>query len=480
MIACKRQKLNSETANWIKTETERSITSLCLIDLCADCLSMIFDYLSIGDIVNLVEANITGSLTEKNKNKSILKIDQFNECSLKAFMSKSDNDVVQTIAKFAPNGILMLRHFGRHFDSLRIVYGDENVWALHDSRGNRRYEKGLEDAIMFNCRETLTAICFERCDQYAMNEIEESFPNVELVTFRDGDLSRKLRDLNNCFPRMQFLRFYSLNISDSNSKCLHQHFPLLKSFKVYDTLNFTDFDLKIFLTLNPQLKYLAIINLDGANEIVVTHDLISLISKSLINLESLKLTIDDFRFNAEIEPVINFANLVYLKVESEEFHDLDKVKLTSPKLNKLTLVGDPQQTYYEVIKKFVTYAKPKQLEIRYAGHIFDIGNEHFNGITRTLPMLREVCVKSLWYDEVPDVFINFLVDNEAITKLIGVFTFYFDENVDSYPKYCRMRQMFKNKIVENDFVAKKWTLAFRTTDDEFCFYVDTVHFNKNK
>lgn len=488
MDACKRQKLNIETAELIETETESSATSLFLIDLCTHCLTIILDYLSVRDIVNVAEANFPAYLPEKNKNKLMLndqlisaKIDLYNECILKAFLSKTKNDFhVQTNVKSAPRDIIMLRHFGRHFNSLRIVYGHDEEWPSHDSRGNRRYEKALEDAIIFNCRETVTRLCFERCDQYAMNEIEEPFPNAERIAFRDGDVNLKLGQLNNWFPKMKLLQFFSLNFSNSNSKCLHQHFPLLESFRVFDTLNLVNRDLKMFIKLNPQLKRLDIgcETGDQTKEMIITYDLIAFVSKCLINLESLKLKMNHLYFNEEMEPVIHFESLVYLQVECKEFINFDKVKFTSPKLKQLTLIGDPIEVDYEVITKIVTDTKPKQLKIQYTWKTFDIGNEHFASITRILPMLREIFIECYWNDELSDAFLAFLVNNETITKLIGVFNFESDDEGKPCPKFCGMRQLFMSKVIENDFVAKKWTLTFQTNDDDF-FYVDSVHFNKN-
>lgn len=469
--------------------TDKVVPIKDITDLCMHCLLTVFHYLDVTDLANLTEANITSSCkSRKHKNK----IDQYKQSIVKAFKIKVKANkwktIIRTGAGSAPNDIKMLRSFGREVEALLFDYGYNNT--------NRRYEKALEDAVTNNCSKTLSTIDFDNCNKDSMNELEQPFTNVNLVEFRDGHLGSTLGQLKKWFPQLEDLRFTDTYVFDS--KCIYEHFTWLESLMVWngrwqesekDKMIFTNSNLKVFLRMNPQLEILDIRHDDvdesesGAGDIaiIVDWELLTYINNNS-KLRILKLNLEYFRFELEWQSSVTIETIVALDIQCVNFDCLDKIKITSPKLNELNLKVDScfdvdEPLNYEAVAMFVIRAEPKRLKIEVQCKTFDINNVQVLQITRMLPKLIQLCIDCSWADNIPDAVISFLVKSNTLIKLVVVLNFDSDDAGGPSPQFLQLRQIFHEKIVRNGVVAKTWKYSFQYKEVG-CFYVDSVQFQK--
>lgn len=340
---------------------------------------------------------------------------------------------------------------------------------------SKRYEKALEDAITDNCAKTLISITFICFAQDSMNELEQPFTNVTRVEFYGSNVGSTLGQLKKWFPELTYLKFINTHV---DRKCIHEHFPRLKSFEVSNTgkQTFTNSDLKVFVQLNPQLEVLHIRHDDDGdydnesesdenalivvsesdeNAIIVNWDLLTFIAKNL-KLKKLKLDLEGFAIKREWQSTINFESLTALVVRYDvSSHCLENFKITSDKLNELSLIGSAycSEVNYETLATFAIRAKPRRLNIKLHHSKFTIDNAQVLKMTSMLPELQELLIECSWDDDIPDAVINLLINSNALKKLIGVF--FFDEYDGGIPcpEYLQMQKAFVEKIVRHDIVA---------------------------
>lgn len=319
---------NSKSETTMADDEVHSATHIT--DLCENCLLTVFQNLSVTDLVNLSEANITGKFRKRT-----YKIDQYKQTIVKAFkLNKGVNAFktsVHTDAPFAPNEIKMLKCFGSAIESLTINY----------CNNNRRYESALDEAVSNNCWKTLSSVDFRYFTNDSMNELARPFINVEVVEFGDGHLGRHLGQLNKWFPKVVELEFVDTHVFDT--LCIHEHFPQLTSLLVWngrwqeskeEKRIFTNSDLKVFLQLNPQLEALNIRHDDvdetesGSNAIIVDAELLTFIDENMMELDTLKLNLENYHFDRKWQSTVYFDNLTTLDIECGNCDCLDKIKIT--------------------------------------------------------------------------------------------------------------------------------------------------------
>lgn len=469
----------------LKLEVNELILTTTITDLCAHCLDMIFDYLDKSDIVNVAEANLTSYYSAENNENDFSKdkINRLKESLRRAYrrkMKPQEKVVVVSInVDVAPDHIILLRHFGQEFNGLRVKYC---------SYENRRYEKALEDAVINYCRKTLPRIEFEDCDPYSMNEIQEPFPNVQYVTFHKCHLGSRLGQLHKWFPLMKSLEFQDTIISDP--ECIHQRFPSLEMLTVWNPRRgrdprtpFSNLNLKFFAIINPQLRYLHIRHDDvdesesGSNAIIVNSDFMSFISKNL-QLKYLILNLENYkRIEKEWQSMVAFENLIGLEIRLKEFCCLGNMRLTSPTLQNLILKGSTSAVInYKSIANFIRGTKPKILKIQVGSNTFDMRNTHIIGIVSSQSNLKQVFIECLWNYTLPDAMITFLCHSTMITKVVGLIKFVRDNGGN--PSYGRLEQIYRDKIIQNELVANKWTYTFDNSVKSNFYYVLSVTFVK--
>lgn len=466
-----------------------------ITDLCTDCLLRVFRYLNVDDLANLTAANITGKL---RLGKRTSKVNRFKEAIVTAFKIRKGvhewKVSVHTSANYAPNDIKMLRSFGREIEELIVDYRNFKM--------NRRYEKALEDAVSGNCSKTLAYINFHVCNADSMHELDRSFRNVESVEFLECHVGYTLGKLKKWFPKMQHLNFEDSYVSDSH--CIHEHFPRLKSFKVWngewrtaakEKMIFTNADLKAFILLNPQLETLDVRHNDVDESqtgddvaIMINWDLLTFINMNL-RLATLKLNFENFPFESEWPSTVTMGSVTLLEVRCASCYSLDKIKVTKPYeliliFNNCTVAGQQRSnTDYGAIASFVIRAKPKLLKIVAEFDTFALNDVLVSKMIR-MSKLQEFTIDCVWNDNLPNAIVNLLLHCNELEKLEGIFRFESDDKGDACPKYLRMREIFQDDIDRHRIVAK-WLYKFvyvEGTDDDFCdfYYSDSVRFERKE
>lgn len=115
-----------------------------------------------------------------------------------------------------------------------------------------------------------------------------------------------------------------------------------------------------------------------------------------------------------------------------------------------------------------------QLKINASYDEFSVDNVRILRMVRTLQELNEIVMVCSWEDTIPDAVMNVLVNsNDSLEKFVGAF--HFGLNADEL--HLQMQQVFREKIVRNDVVKRKWTYNFGYTDDGVS-YIDTIEFHK--
>lgn len=441
------------------TMAEKVLPPTNITDLCTNCLFSVFHNLRIIDLVNLSEANLSGKIHANN--------DRYKQCIAKAFRGKVRNGKGITSLHVGYSSAenddeKILRTFGKEIENLSINY---------------KYDHSLDDVISRNCWKTLSKIEFEHCNNASMSKLERSFLNVEWLAFCNGRLGSTLGQLKKWFPNVVHLQFKETNVSDA--KCIHEHFPQLKSITVwndrckasmkYRTI-FTNSDLKILLLLNPQLETLNIRHdeyyetVSGGSAIIVDWDLVKFITEHL-QLKKLKLNLENYWSGPKWQLVITIHSLTALHVKCDHGDWLDTIEIATPNLNKLKLKlklyiatefddGNDRQLNYEAIATLVIRVKPKVLKINAEFNKFAVDNVQFLKITRTLPQLQELFIKYEWEDDAPDAVLNLLVNSSALNKLVVVFVCW---ECSEHPEDGEIGETFREKIVRNDAVASLWS-----------------------
>lgn len=447
-----------------------------ITDLNTHCLLTVFEYLDVVDLANLLQANIVKKLGKRSRKKLL-----FDQNIVKAFKIKVKTNEWKTRVhandRYAPEDIKMLRSFGREIESLLV-----DCTVSKSTEGtNRRYERALEDAIIDNCRKTLTDITFDDCNKDTMKELEQPFKSVQSVEFFDCHLGSTLGLLKKWFPKMVNLNFTYTYVFDA--KIIHEHFTDLKLLTVWNNsqqdvkegkMIFSNSDLEVFLQMNPQLQMLNIQH-DGGNGIIVDSNLLTLISKNL-GLTELKLNFEKYHFQNEWGSTVAVDNLTRLDIECTNCRCLSTIKITLPKLNELILqINYHRQIDYEAIASFVLRAAPKQLTILSKDQTLVVDNAQVIRMISLLPKLEELSIECKWDHSIPNAVLNLIVNcaGSALDKLIGAFYF-----GDPRPEYSQMREVFREQIIRNDLVTNNWVYRFNYRNDESDHQVDTIEFKK--
>lgn len=453
-----------------------------ITSLCSNCLLSVFHYLSVTDLANLSQANLSGKLGKRSKD------DRFKQCIVKAFRGKVRIDTTKTFVhveeRYAVNDMKMLRNFGKEMEHLSIDYFSVS----------RRYEHSLENTISRYCWDTLSNIELVRLKTDSMNELDRPFTNAESVAFCDGHLGSTLGQLNKWFPNMDDLEFKDTYVFDA--KCIHEHFPQLTSITVWNDCwqqvaigknIFTNSDLKVFFLLNPQLETLSIRHDDvdegesGAKAIIIDWEFIAFINEKL-KLSELTLNLENYRFNRKWQSVITFASLSELCVTCGNGDCLDKIQIAAPNLNRLKVDVDfahDKELNYGAFATFVIRCEPKVLKINMEYVQFVVDNAHILKIIRTLTSLQELVVVCVWKGFLPAAILNLLVNSATLNKLVGVFNFSFDSDANPQPDYKKMPEIFRAEIFQNDAVQRQWTYQFDYEIDSI-FEIASIVFRRKE
>lgn len=161
MDRSKKRKATEELTQEVDKKSKTVKVSLKLHDINDKCLIAIFKYLSMIDLVNIVEYD-----------------KRFIEPAKDAFSQKFINSKVSVSNEYESKtekttfSLNLLNHFGDQITKLKVVYGKK-----------RKFNKLLESTINAKCHKTLLEINFENADGDTMQKITHPFEIRSAVYF---------------------------------------------------------------------------------------------------------------------------------------------------------------------------------------------------------------------------------------------------------------------------------------------------------
>lgn len=227
-----------------------------LTSLDNDCLEKIFKYLTLKDLLNVADSNkrlkqVADTVFTLNHGKKQLNLIDFNSILGSNLIISSAEIYVGDLK----TSLQMLRCFG-HSISRVLINRNGNT---NDS--NARYSTIRETLLIYVnvfCTKSLTDIEIIGDDKLRINQLENSFTNIERVQIWNCELTKETQ-LNHLFPNVRCMYLYGIRITDWNS--IECHFPVLDDLKVYGIwMNGIEYDIfnskycATILKLNPQLK----------------------------------------------------------------------------------------------------------------------------------------------------------------------------------------------------------------------------------
>lgn len=247
MDRSKKRKATEELTQEVDKKSKTVKVSLKLHDINDKCLIAIFKYLSMIDLVNIVEYD-----------------KRFIEPAKDAFSQKFINSKVSVSNEYESKtekttfSLNLLNHFGDQITKLKVVYGKK-----------RKFNKLLESTINAKCHKTLLEINFENADGDTMQKITHPFEKVQIVRFVGGPLCNLVPELGKWFPNaygLELKLMKSVPHDKDYNKAFMKHFPSLTHFAVSNAdkgkRDITQRDIIQFIDLNPQITSLYVENDD--------------------------------------------------------------------------------------------------------------------------------------------------------------------------------------------------------------------------
>lgn len=416
------------------------------------CLTEIFQYLSVWDLVNLCEYDNSLEKTAR-----------------RIFADQLATNCIQISNRFdrnkekSPIGIKLLKHFGKVITKLHIEY-DECF---------RCSDRMIDDAIITHCQDSLIEITFENADRFTMHKIAEPFEKVRSVTFISSQFCGLISHFSTWFPKANTLHLrQQLRGEHKDRKMLENHHAALEHFWIENTsdghpdINLTEvkvdnYNIVSFINLNPQLKSLSIVSdtckcdeetsdeetSDGSSDsdsdfntddksvfslnssnssnfssdldsdlnvssgsssdsdvdldlesmkymcfhfdgITIDRGILTVIQSELKNLQSLHFTLNQSSLWRSANPKIVFSNLTELSLQFYNADDLIKFPVACNKIGTLILTGSELNNS---CVKYV-YENNKNIEsLKLSGrwHLPQYAAGMLNMVS-TLPYLREI------------------------------------------------------------------------------------------
>lgn len=269
-----------------------------------ECLVNILTYLSINDLIKVIE----------DDNRLISVARQAFVTQL-AFNRKTINvtNKYDPLHEEVPNSWKILKYFGGVISHLDINYLDEY----------RQFDHIIDEAIVKYCHDTLRSIVFENPTQFTMFELDKPFEKVDRVSIIDGEICAPVFNFAKWFPNAIELNLLGSLLADLPSS-FPKHCPNLKVFDICG-VQLLNNDPKYLnqiakvIALNPQLEELKITEQE--------HD------STLLNLITEE--------NVEFPKTLEIMSSPGLKGEKFVWHfkTLEKLKIYEPG-NKLQISVD--------------------------------------------------------------------------------------------------------------------------------------------
>lgn len=315
-----------------------AIKQLEFKDLNEDCLIMIFQHLSIDDLVNMVEYN-----------------NYFKTAALIVFKQKFGNDNIDvsveynSMTKEALWCVQLLKYFGSEITQLNVKYYKDD---------SRQIDDAIDNAVIKYCHKSLVEIGFINSNSSTMHGIKKPFANVRTVSFEGGFVSETVYNLGKWFPKANTLKFKNMEEPKELFKIHIKNAPALEHFEVrFHTRYEYIYDMisqRIILN-NPQLKSLYneyVLDCyrhdshfyDDYNDVGIGVDQ-TFVNLQMPNLESLHLVLPNERrlsgsdTGYDENGKFHFETLKHLHIEFKDSGVLKGLPISTDNLETLILIG---------------------------------------------------------------------------------------------------------------------------------------------
>lgn len=273
-----------QSAKRMATDIELTASSdqMKITELNPDCLEHIFKYLHLKDLLNIADARkslqdpVNQAFISKYHGKTIVSI-----CPSSPLSDPSMHIVTIDGCKsedvYSFGAILkFLRYFGKKNTALKIVFRP----SMHGKLQNRITE--LCNYINEYCTETLTELELLFSER-GFIPLLKPFRKLETLALSDVPVD-DLLDLNRCFPKLCWLKLYSIPEFIPNCFQAHLlHLPHLKVLLISPIVEETF--VKICLQLNPQLEILEIIGVSNSWD----PSILDFVNENILQLKELRI-----------------------------------------------------------------------------------------------------------------------------------------------------------------------------------------------
>lgn len=196
----------------------------------------------------------------------------------------------------------------------------------------------LDNIIVAECHKSLNEIEFVDANSFNMHNIDKSFENVRTVMFVTSRCCHLIWNFNKWFPNAHTLYFQQQrSVRFQDRRMLEQHFPALKHFgfgnmedeekssKWEDYKKLNNYNITMFIHMNPQLKSLFIFferyklmpNIDGINW---NYEIFEAIHSKLTGLEGFHVQVGLDSHEVDI-PKFHFGQLKNLTIKSSNIYE---------------------------------------------------------------------------------------------------------------------------------------------------------------
>lgn len=290
----KRKASNNFIADIVSKKQKESENSSRLMTF--DSLAKILGYLSMDDLVEIVDGN------------------ELLRPVIRYVFKENFGNPAQVTNYHGPNGnssIKLLKFFGNEIRHLKVAYDDKY----------RQFDYIIDQVIVDQCHKSLQNISFVSADRYSMFKINKPFAKVTKVSFDRGNVCIPALDIGKWFPEARHLELLNLKFHNmQKDRLLGSHCPMLVRLDIENlrsksgNLGYLE-KIGDFIALNPQLKSLCIskqTNLDY---------LLSMVSTKAPNMPNLQLTISE-------HPTVGSISSHFNKLAKLKIMNVDHLKIT--------------------------------------------------------------------------------------------------------------------------------------------------------
>lgn len=244
---------------------------MLLTDVNSDCLEKVFEYLNLGDLLNVIDAS--KQLHQPAYvllNRDYIRSDQYlsigSLCRVRPQLYELSYDFINI--RDVKTALQFLRCCGKFVSEIDFAFYEDLTPARLHTKRSTELDQFVLNYIQKYCLETLTKITFRGSakDMNGLKSIEKPFPLIEKVSFVDCPLPDQSKWLLTLFPAMSDLSVEMFDFKTQNTfdgfKNIAHHFPHLERVHLSNSKysrapNYLE-NMLALLRLNPQLRFLSI------------------------------------------------------------------------------------------------------------------------------------------------------------------------------------------------------------------------------